>query len=131
MEIHDRGQGKVGPAKVDRIAEVIDLTRPNRERIAEVVHEVEEQRVEEARDARTPAEAAEASTRRARLGHPAGADVDRVEVSAASHALSTGAEPAELARRSEHVARVRAEIAQGTLASTERVERAAEKLLSF
>jgi anti-sigma28 factor (negative regulator of flagellin synthesis) len=60
---------------------------------------------------------------------PETAAVDRIELSLAARALST-AEDAEIAaRRSEHVATMRTAIEAGDLASAERVERAARRLL--
>ncbi|MFN0008718.1 MAG: hypothetical protein ACKVXR_12515 [Planctomycetota bacterium] len=54
---------------------------------------------------------------------------DSIEVSLAARALAAGEEPELVARREEHTAAMRNVIESGELASAERIERAARRLL--
>jgi hypothetical protein len=128
MEIHDRGPSKVERVRADAAGDVIDLTRPNRESIAESVREAE-QRLLEQPPQPTPAsnDRGDAAPAGARGEHATRADA--VEVSSAARALSEGESADEAARRRQQVERMRAERDADTLADRARAERAAEKLL--
>lgn len=124
MEIRNRTNGSPERPRNEQGGDVIDFTRTNRERIADAVQDLENGRLEQLRH---PPEAAKLvgdreNTVHARL-------TDRLDVSVASQALSADEAPAEVARRRAQVETLRTAVAEGTLATPERVERAVRKLL--
>jgi len=119
MEIRNLPSGNADRPRNERSGDVIDFTRSNRERIADVVEEVEGQRLEKFQ---RPPNGAVASTGRD------GAE-DRLEVSVASRALSAEVDPTEAEKRQARIDELRAEIAAGALSTPERAEMAARKLL--
>lgn len=121
MEIRNRTQGNGERPRNDPADDVIDFTRTDRERIAASVQEFQASRLEHLR--KPPAAVTSQAAGEAR--EPA----DQVEVSAASQALAEPEDPAEVARRRAQVEVVRRAVVEGTLATPERVERAARRLL--
>ena len=121
MEIRNRIQGNGERPRNDPADDVIDFTRTDRERIAKSVQEFQSSRLEHLR--KPPAAIASQASDEARE------PVDEVEVSAASQALSEAEDPAEVARRRAQVDVLRRAVVEGSLATPERVERAARRLL--
>ncbi len=124
MEIRNRPNNNADRPLTAEGADVIDFTRLNRARIADSVQELENTHLERLRQ---PPDAAKLALVREKQG--AGQIEDRVAVSAASQALAADEDPTEVARRRAQIETVRAAVAEGTLATPERVERAARKLL--
>jgi len=124
MEI-GRQNGSVDRPRSAEGSDVIDFTRLNRERIAESIHDLETDRLEKLRH--PPADAG--ATRPVEKQHAAPGAQDRLDVSVAARALTANEDPSEVARWSAQIAAVRNAVAEGSLATPERVERAAHKLL--
>lgn len=124
MPIQDLGPSEMGRRGLERAQDAIELSRSAREKSAK-----------SAGDAASTELHRTAATERVAPGashaHPAteSAAGDRVELSLAAQALSAGEDPTVAARRGEHVAKMQSAIEAGTLATAERLERAAERLL--
>jgi len=124
MEIRNRPNGPIERPRTETGDEVIDLTRTNRQRIADAVQDLESGRLEHLQ---RPPDAAQLVV--AKEKSAATRDADHVDVSVASQVLSADEDAAEVARRRAQIETVRAAVAEGSLATPERVERAARKLL--
>ncbi|MBL8861950.1 MAG: flagellar biosynthesis anti-sigma factor FlgM [Planctomycetes bacterium] len=124
MEI--RNLQPTGPerSRADRGADAIDLTRSNRERIAESTHVFEERQLEALR---RPASERPGSPEEAR--RQAESAEDRVELSTAARALAEESDSEEVIRRRERIDALRAELEAGVIDTPERLERAASRLL--
>lgn len=123
MEIRKTNGSPDRPRNADG-GDVIDFTRLNRERIADSVQELEQTHLE--RLAKPPEAARLAVPRERKTGGPV---ADEVAVSVASQALAADEDPAEVARRRAQIETIRTAVAEGSLATPERVERAVRRLL--
>lgn len=122
MEIRNRNPGNVERPRNDPADDVIDFTRNDRARVAAAAEEFQASKLDHLRRPPAPLVA------RTAAGEPRTV-ADEVEVSAASQALSEGEDPAEVAHRRAQVEVLRRAVVEGSLATPERVERAAKRLL--
>lgn len=124
MEIRNRPNGPLERPSTEPGENVIDFTRTNRQRIADAVQDLESGRLEHLQ---RPPDAAKLVAPKEK---PVTArDEDHVDVSIASQVLSADEDATEVARRRAQIETVRTAVAEGSLATPERVERAARKLL--
>jgi|GEM_PF-4676362 len=124
MEIRNRTNGPVERPRTEPGEDVIDFTRTNRQRISDAVQDLESGRLEHLQ---RPPDAAKLVIRKE---EPAVArDEDQIDVSVASLVLSADEDATEVARRRAQIEIVRTAVAEGSLATPDRVERAARKLL--
>jgi hypothetical protein len=107
MQIHDQGAGKVRGPSPDRAAESALFPRPIDR-------------------AEAPRGSAPGHTR---SDEAASANVDRLELSAASQALASEDDPIELAERRARIDELRQAIAERRLVTPELVARAARRIL--
>lgn len=124
MEIRNRPTGDADRPRNATEGNVIDFTRVNRERIADAVEDLEATRLEKLRHPPADVTALRGDEKQA-----AGKTEDRVDVSVASKALAADEDPTEVARRRAQIDTVRNAVAEGSLATPERIERAVRKLL--
>jgi hypothetical protein len=129
MEIHDRNSAMSERTRDEPLGDVIDLTKTNRERIAAAARDVSKRSIEEATLTRTLRPDAPGEPRDDRGAGAVAAGDDVVELSPAALALAEGEPAVELAAGRERVHRMREALATGKLATPERVELAAARLL--
>jgi len=124
MEIRNRTNGPLERPRTEAGEDAIDFTRMNRERIADAVQDLESGRLEHLQ--RPP------DSVKLVIGKEEQAvarDEDQVDVSVASLVLAADEDATEVARRRAQIETVRTAVAEGSLATPDRVERAARKLL--
>ena len=124
MPIQNLGPSEMGRRGPERVANASEAALAKRERAAEGTGDATGTELHRTGTAEGAAPAA--SRPDALVESTAG---DRVEISVAARALSAGEDPVIAARQSEQVAQVRSALDAGTLANSERIERAAQRLL--
>jgi anti-sigma28 factor (negative regulator of flagellin synthesis) len=124
MEIRNRTNGNADRPRPAEGGDVIDFTRGNRERIADAVEETEHRRLEKLT---RPVE--DAAALRDRVVEAGKRVEDRLEVSIAARGLAAEQDPEELVRRQARIATIRTAVAEGTLATPDRIARAAQRML--
>ncbi len=124
MEIRNRTNGPTDRPRTEPGEDAIDFTRTNRQRISDAVHDLESARLEHLQ---RPPEATKLAGSGAKPIGPH--DEDQVDVSLASLMLSAEEDATEVAQRRAQIDTIRAAVAEGSLATPDRAERAARKLL--
>ena len=124
MPIHDLGPSELGGRGLERAQDAIELSRSKRERSAGSAVDASGSELQRTSAAQSPA-GSNPSTDAAATS----AVGDRVELSIAARALSAGEDPAQAAQRSAQAAAMKSALEAGELATRERVERAAQRLL--